>query len=80
MTRVSGLRVACPGIVEPMTAFTATRAPLGSARGTVVFLSGDYGQQWWASETESIASSVGSRHGFVTVQVRWQTGWPIAGG
>ena len=75
----AGFDVACPGVVESATVFTAIRVPLGSVRGMVAFLSGDYGQQWWAEESESTAllGRLQAR-GFVTVQVRWETGWSIA--
>jgi len=45
----------------------------------VAFLSGDYGQQWWAEEPGSTAflGRLQAR-GFFTVQVRWETGWSIA--
>jgi hypothetical protein len=45
----------------------------------VALFSGDYGQQWWSEEAESTAFLDRlQERGFVTVQVRWETGWSIA--
>ena len=76
----AGFNVVCPGVTEPRIAFTATRMPLGSPRGMVVFFAGDFGQDWWAGEEPGSTAFLGrlQAQGFVTVQVRWETGWSIA--
>jgi hypothetical protein len=45
----------------------------------IAFFSGDAGQSWWASEAGSTAFLGRLRAaGYITVQVRWQTGWSIS--
>ena len=77
----AGFRVVCPGVAEARTAYTSTRAASGTARGMVVFFSGDVGTRWWALEPGSDAFLGRLRAlGFVTIQVRWASGWSIAAG
>jgi hypothetical protein len=75
----AGYRIVCPGVTQPGTAFTATRTPAGTPRGMVLFFAGAEGEGWWAKEIPSVAFLGALRSaGFVTVQVRWTTGWSIA--
>ena len=68
----------CPGVSTDAQGVIAETDPVGSARGAVVFFSGDVGKEWWSDPSplaDQFLSRLRDRDGFVVIQIRWIDSW-----
>jgi hypothetical protein len=68
----------CSGVSADAQGVMAEADPTRSARGVVVFFSGDDGKDWWSdpsSLADQFLSRLRTRDGFVVIQVRWIDSW-----